>query len=176
MTPRQPSPCIAIGRLAQLLGLAVCLIVGAPFAHAQEAAGSGLKPRWVFQTSLYTTHFNPDPRHVNHQRMLAFEHWSTESWTYGLSLQRNSFGQPTQYLFMGKIWRPFDSYPNLHLKLTGGLLHGYKGEFRDKIPFNKHGIAPGLVPSIGYSSKRFVAEVHLLGAAALMVSAGVIWE
>lgn len=167
---------MTLSKLAQLLALAVCLFAIALFAHAQEAAGSGLKPRWVFQTSLYTTHFNPDPRHINHQRMLAFEHWSTENWTYGLSLQRNSFGQPTQYLFMGKLWRPFTSYPNLHLKLTGGLLHGYKGEFRDKIPLNKYGIAPGLVPSIGYSSKRFVGEVHFLGAAALMVSAGVIWD
>ncbi len=162
--------------LAQLLLAAGSIVASAPAALAQEAGGTGLKPQWVFQTSLYTTHFNPDPRHVNHQRMLSFEHRSTENWIYGFSFQRNSFGQPTQYLYMGKLWRPLASYPNVHLKLTGGLLHGYKGEFRDKIPFNKHGIAPGLVPSIGWSNRRFVAEVHLLGAAALMISGGVIWE
>lgn len=175
--PSRPSQLrAAIRWRAQLVALAVSACSGVSLAQSQEAGGNGLKPRWVFQTSVYTTHFNPDPRHVNQQRMLAFEHWSTENWTYGLSFQRNSFGQPTQYLFMGKLWRPFTSAPNVHLKLTGGLLHGYKGEFRDKIPFNKHGIAPGLVPSIGWSNRRFVAEVHLLGAAALMISGGVIWE
>lgn len=144
-----------------------------------ESRGSGLRHpagRWLFQTSTYTKHFKPDPRHTNHQRALDFEYWAPDQWVYGVAFLRNSFDQPTQYLYAGRLWRPFVADQNIYLKLTGGVLHGYKGEFRDKIPFNRFGYAPGLIPSIGYSWRRVTGEVMLLGGAALMVSVGVFWE
>lgn len=152
---------------------------GDPGPTASAAGGKGLQypaGRWVFQTSAYTKHFKPDSRHTNQQKALDFEYWAPDRWVYGATFLRNSFDQPTQYLYAGRIWRPFVSDSNVFLKLTGGVLHGYKGEFRDKIPFNRLGYAPGLIPSIGYSWRQVVGEVLLLGGAAVMVSVGVFWE
>ena len=60
-----------------------------------------------------------------------------------------------------------------YMKLTGGLLEGYKGEYRDKIPLNRFGVAPAIIPSLGARYDRVSAEVVLLGAAAAMVTVGV---
>ena len=144
-----------------------------------EAPAKGLTypaGRWYFQTSALTRHFSPSPDHVNHQRMLDFEYWAPDKFVWGATFIRNSFGQPTQYLYVGRIWRPFDSAQLIHVKLTGGVLHGYKGQYRDKIPFNHYGYAPALVPATGLSGKRFGAEFVLLGAAAMMITAGVFWD
>jgi hypothetical protein len=146
---------------------------------ATDAPPSGLKypaGRWYFQTSALTRHFNPSPDHVNQQRMLDFEYWAPDKFIWGATFVRNSFGQPTQYLYVGRIWRPFDSAQLVHVKLTGGVLHGYKGQYRDKIPFNHYGYAPALIPSIGLSGKWFGTEFVLLGAAAAMITAGVFWD
>lgn len=143
----------------------------APNANLKYPAG-----RWYFQTSAYTRHFNPSPQHTNHQRMLDFEYWAPDKWVWGASFQRNSFNQPTEYIYLGRLWRPFDFAPLIHLKLTAGVIHGYKGEFRDKIPFNHYGYAPAIVPAIGISGKRFASEIILLGNAAVMITAGAFWE
>ncbi|MFN0300751.1 MAG: hypothetical protein ACKVQU_10390 [Burkholderiales bacterium] len=151
-------------------------------AQSKESArppGTGLRypaGRWYFQTSAYTRHFNPSPQHTNHQRMLNFEYWGPDKWIWGVSFQRNSFNQPTEYVYMGRLWRPLDVAPIIHLKLTAGVLHGYEGEFRDKIPFNHYGYAPAIVPAIGISGKRFASEIILLGNAAFMITAGAFWE
>jgi hypothetical protein len=146
---------------------------------AGDPPASGLKypaGRWYFQTSAYTRHFNPSPDHVNHQRMLDFEYWAPDNFVWGATFLRNSFGQPTQYLYVGRLWRPFDSAQLIHVKLTGGILHGYKGQYRDKIPFNHYGYAPAIVPAIGVSGKWFGAEFVLLGAAAMMITVGAFWD
>jgi len=147
--------------------------------RSAESRASGLKypaGRWHFQTTIVTRHFNPSPEHTNTQRMLNFQYWDPNRWLWGAAFLRNSFNQPTQYVYMGRIWRPLDSVPVLHLKLTGGVLHGYKGEYRDKIPFNHYGYAPALVPSIGLSGKRFSTDLVLLGSAAVFASAGIFWD
>lgn len=158
-------------------GLAALFLGSTALTYAADAPAPLDAPmaRWHFQTSLYTKHFNPDPKHTNHQRLIGVERWSENNWLIGGAWFRNSFDQPSQYLYVGKVWRPLDSYPLVHLKLTGGLLHGYKGEFRDKIPFNGSGIAPALLPSIGLSGKRFTADLVIFGTAGAMLAVGVFW-
>jgi hypothetical protein len=129
--------------------------------------------RFYVQTSLYTKHFNPDPRHNSVQYLIDVEWHRPGNWLFGASFFRNSFDQPSQYVFFGKQWRPFDSYPLVHVKLTAGILHGYKGEFRDKIPFNSSGFAPVILPSIGLSGKRFGSEIIFFGISGAMLTAGV---
>lgn len=63
----------------------------------------------------------------------------------------------------------------LHAKLTGGLLHGYKDQYRDKIPFNSSGVAPAIVPAIGLSGKHLSSEVNFFGFAGLMVTMGALF-
>lgn len=160
-----------------LFALAAALLPGLAAAQ-QQSAGGGFRlinpdDRYLFQTSLYGRHWSPDERHTNNFRLLNLEVQRPSQWVYGFAYFRNSFDQPSQYLYLGKQWRPFESYPLVHLKLTGGVLHGYKGEFRDKIPFNGSGIAPALLPSIGLSGKRFTSDFILFGTAGMMLTVGI---
>ncbi len=61
----------------------------------------------------------------------------------------------------------------MRAKLTGGLLRGYKGEYRDKIPLNHLEIAPAALPSIGVQWGRFESDLIIFGTAGMMITAGV---
>jgi hypothetical protein len=168
------------GAAARVALIASLLIVAPAIAQdgsAQNNAQLRVSPQqasWYFQTSLYTQHFSPDPKHVNHNVLLNLEYQRADNWLVGGAQFRNSFGQPSQYVYFGKIFRPLSATPNLYLKLTAGVVHGYKGEFRDKIPLNGNGIAPGILPAIGYDfyGRRFATEVIIFGTAGLMWTVG----
>ena len=70
------------------------------------------------------------------------------------------------------MWNPIDRNPGWYVKLTGGLLYGYKEPYENKVPYNHNGYAPGLVPALGYKWDRWSTQVSLLGNAALMISVG----
>ena len=123
-------------------------------------------------TSLYTKHFDPEPEHVNDQNMLGFEVDSDTRWLWGFARFDNSFGQESHYLYLGQKWRAFDS-DQWYYKVTGGLLHGYKEPYEDKIPFNDLGIAPAIIPGLGYRNKSFFAEYAQLGLSGGLVTVGV---
>ena len=61
----------------------------------------------------------------------------------------------------------------LYVKLTAGLLHGYKEPYEDKIPYNFNGFGPGILPAVGYCHDRYCAELIIYGTAGLMVTVGV---
>ena len=63
-------------------------------------------------------------------------------------------------------------YP-VYVKLTGGAIQGYRGEYRDKIPLNRFGVAPVIIPSVGAHYGPVAAELVLLGFNAAMVTTGV---
>ncbi len=132
--------------------------------------------RWYFQTALYTWHFHPDD---DHKQSIALdssyyfdERWLEGQWLIGLGLFTNSFGQFSQYLYGGLRWRPIPEHQPFYIKLTAGVLHGYSGEYQDKIPYNSSGFAPAIVPSIGYCWVRYCTEAILLGANAMMFTVG----
>lgn len=39
---------------------------------------------------------------------------------------------------------------SLYFKLSGGILCGYRGRFKDKVPFNVGGFSPAIIPAIGW--------------------------
>ena len=147
--------------------------VGQPAASAWSAPEPWRTDRFYLATSLYTKHFYYNPAHDDHQNLIQGEWNVTTQWLAGLSLFNNSFGQPTQYLYGGYRFRPFDSVQPLYLKLTAGLVHGYKDQYQSKIPFNNSGVAPVIIPSIGYCVNRFCSEAIIFGAAGVMVTFGV---
>lgn len=180
----RPVPALGAALVAGVLAAPVCLAqsqpaatpAAAPATAASGNAASGFdlsRHRFLFQTSVFGRHFSPSPDHTNHFRLINLEAQRDDSWVYGFAFFRNSFNQPSQYLYFGKRWTPFASYPQVNVKLTGGILHGYKGEYRDKIPFNGNGIAPALLPSIGWSNRRFASDFILFGTAGLMITAGI---
>jgi hypothetical protein len=127
----------------------------------------------LVQTSLYTLHFDPDEDHTNNQRLLAVELDKASGWIFGFAAFRNSFDQPSQYLYAGYSWTLPKTRDMAYFKLTGGLLHGYKGEHQDAIPFNSSGIAPAILPSFGIKYKWVSSELMIFGTAGLMLSLGV---
>jgi hypothetical protein len=149
----------------RLLALSLLLLMLAGNAIAMEIA------EWRFQTSLYTIHWDSDPEHVDYSKLINFEFETTTRWIYGFAYFDNSFGQPSQYLYAGYSW-PLFGKDWTYFKLTGGLLHGYKEPYDEKIPMNQLGVAPAIVPTFGFRYKRVFTEFQILGTAALTITAG----
>jgi hypothetical protein len=145
--------------------LAVLLLLCAGSTSAMEIS------EWRFQTSLYTKHWSPDPEHVNNQKLLNIEFETTDRWIYGFAQFDNSFGQSSQYLYAGYSW-PIYGRDWAYVKLTGGVLHGYKDPYEDKIPMNGLGFAPAIIPTVGFRYKRVFTELQIAGFAAITITAG----
>jgi hypothetical protein len=189
--PERESPALAARVLALTL-LAACS-PGATTAWAQSAvapsapdsahaatasAWDAPEPwrtdRFYIQTSVATVHFSSDPDHDNTQALIYGEWRLPQRWLegqvlVGAAVFDNSFGQSSQFVFGGLLWRPAESAPEFYIKVAAGVLHGYSGEFKDKIPYNNSGFAPGIVPAVGYCYRRFCGEMILFG------TAGVLW-
>lgn len=128
------------------------------------------EPYWYVQASVLTRHFSPKPEHNNHQKLIGIERNRDDSYLWGGATFINSFNQRSYYAYVGKRY-DFINTP-FYSKLSGGFIHGYKGEYRDKAPFNKFGIAPVILPSIGVKFKRVQADAIFLGANAMIVTVG----
>jgi hypothetical protein len=148
-----------------------CILLTAYMLMASTNAAAMDIKEWRFQTSLYTKHWDSDPEHVNNTKLLDIEFETSKKWIFGFAYFQNSFGQPSQYLYAGYSW-PLFRTDWFYFKLTGGLLHGYKDPYEDKIPLNGLGIAPAIVPTFGVRYKRVLGEVQILGNAAITVTAG----
>ncbi|MCS3467826.1 hypothetical protein M2401_001551 [Pseudomonas sp. JUb42] len=125
---------------------------------------------WQVQSSVYTRHFNPDPEHNNRQNLIGLERNEASGLLYGAATFRNTYEQRSVYAYGGMRFDSAD-YP-LYLKVSGGLLHGYRGKYRDKIPLNRFGVAPLVVPALGMHLGPITTEVALLGASVAILNLG----
>jgi hypothetical protein len=90
----------------------------------------------------------------------------------GLALFDNSFGQFSQYAYFGQEWDLWPLGPGrVFANVTAGLLHGYKDPYQDKIPLNQLGIAPAIIPTLGWRVGSIGLGVSLLGFNGLMFTA-----
>lgn len=129
----------------------------------------------LLQTSLYTRHFDPEPDHHNRQDLIGLELHNSQRWLVGGVRFLNSFDQEAVYLYAGRefpFWKPTENI-TVRAKLTAGLLHGYRGEYQDNIPFNRHGTAPAALPSLGLQWGRFETDLILFGSAGAMILGGI---
>lgn len=117
-------------------------------------------------------HWSHSEDHAGSNIFTAIEAVREDGWLGGLALFDNSFGQFSQYLYGGTSWDFHDNFEGFHAKLTFGLIHGYKDEFEDKIPLNKYGVAPAIIPGVGYKKDRWGADMFLLGGAGLLFTIG----
>jgi len=129
--------------------------------------------RFYLETSLYTKHFSYDANHDDHQHLILFEWNITEQWLVGASVFDNSFGQSSQYVYGGYRFRPFETLQPLYFKVSAGIVHGYSGQYQNKIPLNSSGYAPVIVPSVGYCVNRFCSELVVFGTAGMLLTFGV---
>ncbi|WP_456378596.1 hypothetical protein [Thiolapillus sp.] len=150
--------------------LASLLVLGSAQALAEE--------KWYEYEHLYLQggtfiHFSSSDDHSGSNLLIGLEAQKSNNWLYGLALFDNSFGQFSQYAYVGKSWDFSGKLENFHAKLTAGIIHGYREPWDDKIPLNsKNGWAPGLVPSFGYKKGQFGIDIMLLGNSGLLFTMG----
>ena len=172
---------------ALLLGIALAGL--APLAQAgllpdswevcpgldQPIEANGQPHGYEIFASPYTYHWSRSEEHKS-VRAVSVSRLLPNSRFCGLSLFTNSFGQPSAYAFAGKLWpRPIDSMPNVYVSLSGGIMYGYVGRFKNKVPLNVGGFSPVIIPAVGYRfSERTAVEMQLLGTAAVMF--GLTWR
>lgn len=136
----------------------------------QPSANSGPKYQAFF--SPYTHHWSYDEEHkqvyaISVSRLLPNDRFC------GFSLFNNSFGQPSAYAYIGKTWTDLlPSYPEVYVSATAGIIYGYVGKYKNKVPLNVGGFSPAIIPAVGYRlSPSATVEVQLLGTAAFMLGA-----
>lgn len=145
--------------------------------------------KYAISTSLWTTHFNPRPEHNNTQNFISIERNGSNNVTQplvdrfealqqaapllGLAHFRNSFDQSTVYAYFGFSKDFFQlGQSEIYGKVTAGFIHGYKGEFQHKIPFNNFGTSPAAIPSLGLRYRQVNGEMVFFGASGLMLTVG----
>lgn len=165
-------------------------LIFVPAAHASGLfkAGDSL----LFQTSVWTKHYSPEPDHINRQRLINLEYYFADTpkvhaagpeqslswrddirWLAGIGTFENSFGQQSTYVYGGGRYDyQLGENTLAYAKLTIGLLHGYRGEYKDKIPFNDLGVAPIILPGLGVQYRRVNFELVPFAAAGIMLNVG----
>lgn len=139
---------------------------GTPAGSA--ATGNADAPFWRVYFSPYSYHWQYNPEHRPVWSVGA-ERQRADGWLAGGSYFRNSFDQPSAYLYAGKRWERVLGQPQLFTQFTAGLLYGYRGAYKNKVPLNYDGYSPGAVASLGWHLDRHSElTVHLLGSAAVM--------
>ena len=142
------------------------------FLARQEAQAPDSDQEWDLTLSPYAYHWHYNPEHRPVFLGAMDRHVAGERFC-GLAVFRNSFGQPSAYLYVGQRWDGFLGQPKLFAKLSAGLIYGYKGKYQDKIPFNDYGVAPAIIPSFGYSFNRHdSAQIMVLGTAGVLFAYG----
>lgn len=150
----------------------------------------------LIQTSAYSRHHDPQPHHNDKQKLINLEwqapkdfrfDWQHDgkaiqnlpfmknlNWVAGGATFLNSFNQRSTYIYGGGRYDLLVSGDlEVYIKITAGLINGYRGQYRDKIPFNRYGTAPAIIPVLGVQVQRMNVEVIPFGAAGLLITLGV---
>jgi hypothetical protein len=142
-----------------------------PNGLAEEGAAQSNK-KWDLTLSPYTYHWNYSAEH-RPVKLVAVDSHVAGGRFCGMAAFTNSFGQASTYVYVGKQWDGILGNPKLFSKVSAGFLWGYRGEYRDKIPFNNYGVAPAIIPSLGYAfTPKDSAQVFVLGNAGLLFAYG----
>jgi len=161
----------------RLVNLMCCLawLLSVPVCRAADGLKMDGDPSGniiMVQGAPGMVHFHSSSEHVRYSWLVGAEWLHPSRWLGGYSYFNNSFGQKSHYAYAG-YWWPIDMLgPNWYFKFTGGVLHGYKDPYKEKVPFNHNGTSPGIVPGVGYKMGRFNAQLNILGGAGLMLTVG----
>jgi hypothetical protein len=175
----RPGRCRAAARGGLLLA-ATCAMLLAGGAGAAESRARTLPERlqdwrepgqghWRLAFSPFTHHWSFDEQH-RPVYALALERQRVDGWLAGASHFRNSFGQPSAYVYMGWRSASLAEIEPLFWQWSAGVLYGYRGEFSRKVPLNAGGFSPGALLSLGWqANRRSSVLLHALGDAGVML-------
>jgi hypothetical protein len=157
-------------RLVWVLVGCIGALLGRP-ARAQfdEMVRFDAPGHWRIVASPYVLHWNPSPEH-EYVWAVAVERQREDRWLYGASYFNNSFGQDSGYWYVGKRYPGLFDRLQMYFQWTAGLVYGYTGAYKHKVPLNYKGFAPGAVASIGWQfDPQFAAQINAVGTAGLML-------
>lgn len=123
------------------------------------------------QVSVYNRHYHDSPEHLSYSPLVGLEVHDARNIVYGGAIFLNSFDQFAEIVYVGKRWDV--GHTGFYGKLVAGVLHGYCGDYADKVPLNYHGFSPAVLPSLGYRWKALRVETQFLWTNGFMVTAGV---
>ena len=149
------------------------LLLGVCGAHAQQAGNTlANESHWYVQAGAYV-HLDHNDDYSGAPLFGGIEHHRADNWLGGLSVFNNSYGQFTQYLYLGKKLHPWKSHPEVRIKLSAGVAHGYRGKHHDTLPV-RWGGSWGLafVPAIGYLKDRVGYDLVILKASGFLFLVG----
>ena len=122
---------------------------------------------WRVVTSPYTYHYSRDPEHTN-VYSLGVERERADGLLFGGVYFKNSFGQPSAFLYAGQRFNDLAGVEPLFAQLSGGLLYGYKEPYQHKVPLNYKGFSPGAVLAVGWQfTPAYSMQLNFLGNSAL---------
>jgi len=134
------------------------------------AVEGGAQPtqKWDLTLSPYTHHWRASHEH-RPVKLVSLDSHVAGGRFCGLALFTNSFGQESAYAYVGQQWDGIFGVPQLFSKVSVGLIYGYRDEYQHKIALNKLGVAPAIIPSLGYSfTPQDSAQIFLLGTAGVL--------
>lgn len=143
--------------------LAMALL--SPAANAAEGDGAPYR----FSIATYA-HYRSSSDHAGLPVLAALELRRPRDRFIGAALFENSFGQFSQFVYYGWTFPLPWIHEGVRLKLPVGLIHGYRGDHQDDIPLNQLGVAPAILPALGYQHGRWGGNVVILGTAGLLFS------
>ena len=128
---------------------------------------------WRLVVSPFSHHWRYSAEHTS-VIALGVERQVNDRWLMGGSAFRNSFGQPSAYVYLGQrhdgIWQT----PPLYFQWSAGIMYGYVGKYQSKVPLNFGGFSPGALVSLGWQYNREASvAVHALGDAGVMLQLAV---
>ena len=128
--------------------------------------------RVMLEFGPYVAHRLDNRGHNQWPHLVGAEWESGSHWLGGAAAFRNSYYQNAAYLYAGRRWFLDPVNQNLYVKLTAGVVYGYKEPFEDRLPVNNNGYGLGFVPALGYQFGRANAQIVFLGAAAVTLTFG----
>ena len=185
-------PSLPFSRWRAGLGLCLALAASSVFAQAPaagtEASGSASAQwiqrmtddkaweagHWRGAVAPYAPHWRPSAEH-QYVWAVGLERQRADDWLGGASFFSNSFGQPSAYVYLGKRFPQLLGQPQLFGQLSAGVLYGYVGKYKKKVPLNVNGFSPGALASVGWQfTPELSLTMHLLGDAGAMFQLG--WD
>jgi hypothetical protein len=147
------------------------LLLGAPGAGAGPPGTDDAT--WYLQGGAYA-HYSDDEDYEGPPLFAGVEYQRPDDVLYGFSVFNNSYGQFSQYVYLGKTWRPWqDALPGLRFKLSAGIVQGYHGEHYDVLPIRWGGSwGLGAVPAIGWQRGDIGFDVAVLSLSGLLFLVG----
>jgi len=160
--------------ICRILFYVASLVYAAPVlaADADKPGLLGSGNVLMIQAAPTSIHYNSSPEYKGTPWLVGAELQTPSRWLGGYSYFNNSFDQRCHYLYVGYTWHISENNTSWYFKLTGGALYGYKAPYEDKIPYNHNGLAPAIIPGVGYKFDRFNVQLNLFGTAGIMITVG----